>query len=133
MRRARSRFPLIVVALLACSSDDDPAAPPDPDPQPTVDEALVGTWVGPIVESSTQGSGIMTLILSSDGSMSATVTNPAFHPIPNGTWGVSEGEFTATGADTTLGVVSFTAPRSTTRLTGTWSSGANGTFDVTKQ
>ena len=134
MRRARSWFPLIVVALMACSSDDDPAAPPDPDPQPTVDEALVGTWVGTILETNVQEGGAMTMILTGDGTFSVSVDNPAVHPIGNGVWDVAEGQFTASGVDSAGGLVSFTAPRSTTQLVGTWvSGGGNGTFEVTKQ
>ena len=135
MRTSRMWLPLLVVALLACG-DDDPVAP-TPAPLPTVDDALVGTWVGPIQGTppgGTQVSGTMTMNLNADGSMSVAIDNPAFHPINNGTWSVSGSEFSASGADTEGTVVSFLAPRSTTQLEGTFNAGAgNGTFVVTKQ
>jgi hypothetical protein len=76
----------------------------------------------------------MTMNLNADGSMSATIDNPAFHPIGNGTWSVSGDDWRADGADTMGTLVHFVAPRSTTQLDGTFNAGAgNGTFVATKQ
>ena len=100
-----------------------------------VDDALVGTWIGPIEETEKEfggvlESGTMTMTLNADGSMSLSVSNPFIGPIDGGTWGVADGnEFGAFGSFGTF--VSFEAPRSTTRLKGTWSGlFSSGTFDV---
>ena len=128
-------LPLVVVALVACGGDGGPTEPPGPS---VVDDALVGTWVGPIeeIEKSFGGvlqSGTMTMNLNADGSMSVSVSNPFIGPIDGGTWGVADGnEFGAIGSFGTF--VSFDAPRSTTRLDGTWSAlFSSGTFSVTNQ
>jgi hypothetical protein len=79
-------------------------------------------------------SSTMTMILNDDGSMSATNSNPQFHPINDGTWSVEQDQFSARGEDILDTLVQFSAPYSTTVLDGTWTTpGARGTFVVTKQ
>jgi hypothetical protein len=130
MRTARRLLPLVVLALVACGSNDDPAGPGER-PVLEVDAALVGTWVGPV--EGPGAAGTMTMNLNADGSMSASITEPTFLPIESGTWGVSGNVFNAEGLNTEGTLVSFTAPRSTTVLDGTWIAGGTGTFRITKQ
>lgn len=132
MRSARRWLPLVVVVVLVSCSD----AGPPPEPPLAVDDALVGTWVGPIELTNPPGlqPGTMTMELNGDGSMSVSVDNPFYKPINSGTWGVSGNEFSAVGPDTQGTEVLFTAPRSTTQLDGTWrTSGGQGNFGATKQ
>jgi hypothetical protein len=55
--------------------------------------------------------------------------------VVSGDWGVAAGQFTARGSDCTGTIVTFSAPSSPTRLSGTWSatSGRSGTFAITKE
>jgi len=127
---------LLPLALAACGGDD-PAAPEQPQtPDPVVDEALVGEWLG-VIQGTGGGMSAAADIrfeLDAEGRMSASASNPPFHPIPTGSWGVAEGTFLANGVDTDGSQVFFEAPRSTTQLKGTWTSccGA-GTFTINKQ
>lgn len=103
-------------------------------PATGVDRELVGTWIGPI--TGPQASGNLTMLLNGDGSMSALVDDPGFQPIDAGTWSVDGDQFEARGRDAVGTEVSFTAPRSAARLTGTWSAGSGpprGTIDLIKQ
>ena len=52
-----------------------------------------------------------------------------------GRWGVTSGQFTATGGDCTGTIVTLTAPVSSTVLSGVWtaSSGRSGTFACNKE
>jgi hypothetical protein len=101
-----------------------------------VDAALVGTWQGTIEggNESRTASGDITMNLNADGSLSVRVDNPAYHPIDKGEWSVVDDRFTALGIDSVGGTVEFAAPRSTTRLDGTWrSGGGSGTYSVTRE
>ena len=52
-----------------------------------------------------------------------------------GSWGVTSGQFGASGPDCTGTIVTFSAPVSGTTLSGTWSasSGRTGTFICNRQ
>jgi len=134
---------VVATGLLGCGdsgsmSEPTPVATTTVAPAASVgapDPALVGTWTGQIEASSgnTSASGAFTMILNGDGSMTASSTNPTFRPV-TGNWGVSQNQFMAQTTDSNGTAVNFTAPRSTTALTGTFStgSGAGGTFTVMK-
>jgi hypothetical protein len=130
MRVARSFLPVIVVAaLVACDPGDDPGGP-------GADE-LVGTWVGPIdrTDVGMEASDTITMILGADGQFSTrTGSDFTFGTIDEGLWGVTGDVFVAAGNDAEGTTVEFSAPRSTTRLTGAWGAGeAAGNFEITKQ
>ena len=128
MRMPRMAIPLLI-GLLACSESTPP-----PTQQSVVDPALVGTWVGMIQNPAAQQSGTLTMMLNGDGSMSATVNNPIFNPVPNGTWNVTGTQFNGRGNDTQGTLIIFQAPRSETQLSGSWNAqGTTGTFSVDKQ
>ena len=138
MKAMRVRLTILAVAVgLAACGGDDPAAPtPDPEPDPVVDPALVGTWNGQVRGSGggVSASADINIKLLEGGFISASVSNLPFHPIPSGTWGVVGDEFRASVTDSEGTAGMFEAPRSATRLQGTWTTGAaSGTFDVTKQ
>lgn len=95
---------------------------------------MVGVWNGSLDGSFGVGSFAMTL--AANGSVATVNTGGSSNYCAvNGDWGVSSGQFTARGPDCSGTIVTFAAPLSTTRLSGTWtaSSGRNGTFAVTKQ
>jgi hypothetical protein len=138
MHRGRCRTPLAVVTLagllVACGggSPATPTAPSQPAPSNgVVDPALVGDWTGTVDGSFGPGSFFLTL--SATGSMSAAGSGN--YCSSAGDWGVSAGQVGITARDCTGTVLTFRAPVSSTRLTGTWSasSGRSGTFDCTKQ
>jgi hypothetical protein len=138
MKLARTFLPYLLVPLaLAACGGDDPAAPEQPAaPDPVVDAALVGEWLGRVQGSGggISGAADIRFELDADGRMRASVSNLPFHPIPSGTWGVAEGAFVAKGVDTGGSVVHFEAPYSTTHLQGNWKTGrAAGTFSVMMQ
>lgn len=141
-KASHSSLPLVVVVLAACGGDTNPVAPTPTPAAPTapttgaVDAELTGTWEGQIEGSNNNStaSGGFTMNLGGDGTMSVSSTNPTFRPV-SGTWGVEGDTFRASGPDSNGTVVTFTAPRSTSQLDGTFStgSGGTGTFQVTKQ
>jgi hypothetical protein len=138
---SRPLIPVAAFALLACGAGPDVVGPSAgsgsrAEPTGTVDPDLVGTWRGTIAggNATRTASGEMTLTLNDDGSLSVRVDHSAYHPIDRGEWSVAGDAFTALGIDSTGGAVDFEAPRSTTRLDGTWSSGGgSGTFSVAKE
>ena len=139
MQGANDRMPLVVVAfaavLAACGGGGSPAAPTAPSPPAVshgpVDPALVGFWRGTVDGSF--GPGTFTMTLGATGSMSAGGSGN--YCSSTGGWGVSAGQLGATARDCSGTVLTFSAPASSTRLTGTWSasSGRGGTFDCTKE
>ncbi|MGD8496701.1 MAG: hypothetical protein PVF05_10955 [Gemmatimonadales bacterium] len=128
--------PLVLLAAIACGGSDPAGPAPPSEPDPVVDPALSGVWLGTIRGSGNgmSGSANIRFELDASGFMSVSVSNLPFHEIPSGSWGVVNDEFRASGTDTEGGRPSFAAPRSETRLQGTWqSAGSSGTFDVTKE
>lgn len=135
-----ARIALAVVMLEGCGGKSAPSTPtaptPTPAPTPSVgapDPALAGTWNGSLEGSFGPGSFSMTL--TATGSVTTVNTGGSSNYCAiSGDWGVGASQFTARGSDCTGTVVTFRAPSSNTRLTGTWSatSGRSGTFDVTK-
>jgi hypothetical protein len=122
-------------AMLAACGGNTPtaptASPPPPASQGLVDPALVGTWSGTVDGSF--GPGTFTMTLDGVGAMSASGSGN--YCSSTGDWGVAGGQFTVRARDCTGTILSFRAPASSTRLSGTWeaSSGRGGTFDCTKQ
>lgn len=128
------------VTLAACGgnvlSSTAPSVPTPvpPPPSPTIlgpaDPALVGAWTGNIDGS--VGASSYTMSLNADASMSAEGTGNYCRMVGN--WGVSGGQFTARGTECLGFVVTFVAPASIARLSGTWvaSGGARGQFDIAR-
>jgi hypothetical protein len=138
MKAMHSRLAILaaVIGFAACGGDDPTSPAPEPEPDPVVDPALVGTWNGRIQGSGggMSGSADIQLKLLEGGFLSASVSNLPFHPIPSGSWGIVGDEFRASATDSEGNTGTFEAPRSETRLQGTWRAGSgSGTFDVTKQ
>jgi hypothetical protein len=128
---------LATVMLYACGQST-PSAPTGVTPAPvppigSVDPALVGAWSGNLEGSF--GPGAFTMTLTPTGSMTTVNTGGSSNYCAvSGDWGVAAGQFTARGSDCTGTIVTFSAPASPTRLSGTWSatSGRSGTFAITK-
>ena len=123
-------FPLM---LLACGGSGRGATSPGPTAPSfgPVDPTLVGNWSGSVDGSF--GPGTLTLTLVADGSIRTAGSGNycAF----TGRWGVTSGQFKASGPDCTGTIVTLTAPVSGTTLSGVWtaSSGRSGTFACTKE
>jgi len=117
----------------AAAPTQTPQAPPSATPAPLgpVDPALVGRWTGTV--NGTLGAESMTLVLNSDST--APFEGSGRYCAVNGNWGVTGTEVTVTGRDCTSTLVTLVAPLSATILDGQWtaSSGAHGTFKVSKQ
>lgn len=136
MLQTTRRLVTILLLLLPACGGDDPVAPPAPAPDPVVDAALVGEWLGSIEgrSSTMSGSADIRFNLNDDGTMKVTPSRLPFHSIPFGSWGVRQDSFIAYGTDTEGNPVAFRASRSTTQLDGTWmGGGGSGTFDITRQ
>lgn len=119
--------------LISCSKSSDAQEPEDVQPTGVIDPALVGTWSGTL--NGSFGEADMTMELSDDGVMSAEGSTALYCPI-EAKWEVIGGKFKAEGNDDCDGTaVSFDAPYSKTKLTGSWnaSSGNSGTFTAEKQ
>jgi len=129
---------LAAIMLDGCGGKGTPSTPTPitPTPPPSVgavDPALVGTWNGSVEGSF--GPGTLAMTLAATGALTTVNTGGSSNYCAiGGDWGVDAGQFTARGSDCTGTVVTFRAPSSTTRLTGTWTatSGRSGTFDVTR-
>ena len=137
--QAPRRLDLIVVlSLLACllaACGGSPGTVTSPSPAAStfgpVDPALIGGWSGSLEGSF--GPGTFSMLLVADGSISTSGSGNycGF----NGTWGVTAGQFRASGPDCSGTIVTFVAPASGNALSGTWSasSGRSGTFACTKE
>ena len=116
------------------SQPQPPQAPPSATPPPLgpVDPTLVGVWKGTV--QGTLGAETMTLELKADATAQFEGSG-RYCPSVTANWGVTGGEVTVTGRDCTSTLVTLVAPFSTTTLDGQWtaSSGAHGTFNVSKQ
>ena len=103
---------------------------------PPVDTStLAGRWLGS-VQSTNFGYSTVVVVLSADSSMTQVAENSNY-PALAGTWSVSAAGFTVNARDVPGRIVTFAAPFSKTRLTGTWSGSAvgsaTGTFTIAKQ
>ena len=125
---------IVISFLLSCSKDEEEMESVEPTSQETVlDQAMVGIWEGSA--SGTYGNANITLELLDNGRAIVTSDSPSYCPIPGLEWFIDGTKFKMEGndsCDNTL--VSFDAPKSTSRLEGRWnaSSGANGSFTVSK-
>lgn len=140
--RSAARFiaitALATVMVNACGKRT-PSAPTAVTPAPflpvgSVSPALVGTWSGNLEGSF--GPGAFTMTLAPTGTVSTVNTGGSSNYCAvSGDWGVAAGQFTARGSDCTGTIVTFSAPSSPTRLSGTWhaTSGRSGTFAITKE
>ena len=99
---------------------------------------LVGTWNGSLDGGegpNSYGPSAFTLTLKVDSTFTGKAENPKYCDLTNATWRVTGASFTASGRDCDGVIVTFAAPVSPLRLTGTWtaSSGRSGAFSVAKQ
>lgn len=126
-------LPVLVILLAACGGSSGPVTSPSPAAPAfgPVDSVLVGNWSGSVDGSF--GPGTFSMTLAADGSIRTAGSGNycAF----TGRWGVTSGQFTASGPDCTGTIVTLTAPVSSTVLSGVWtaSSGRSGTFACTKE
>ena len=104
---------------------------------PVVDTStLAGTWSGTVdggSDPNSFGFARTTTLLKADSTLSSTSDNPGYCAI-SGTWTVSGAQFTAIARDCGGTVITFVAPLSPLRLTGTWTatSGRTGNFTMAK-
>ena len=122
---------LITIICTTCSSSDD--SPVEVQQESKIDPALVGSWVGTI--DGGLGEANIEIELKGDGTMSGEGANSPYCAL-TAKWEVVGSSFKAKGNDSCDGTaVSFSAPYSKTKLTGSWnaSSGNSGTFSVIKQ
>ena len=128
---------LAVVASTAALASCGGSGSSDVLDTPQVDTStFVGTWGGLVdggSDPNSYGSSRTTTILRADSTMSGTAENPNYCPI-TGTWSVSATEYSHTARDCGGTLIRAVAPRSPTRLTGTWTagSGRSGTFTMAK-
>ena len=105
----------------------------------TVDTSTpVGTWIGSLdggEGANSYGPSELTMTLKADSTLTVKTTNPKYCALGITIWRVTGGNFTASGRDCDNVVVTFAAPVTALRLTGTWtaSSGRAGGFSVAKQ
>jgi hypothetical protein len=124
---------LPVILLAACGGSHAPVTGPSPTAPAfgPIDPALVGNWSGSVDGSF--GPGTFSMTLAADGSIrtSGSGNYCAF----TGSWGVTSGQFKASGPDCTGTIVTLLAPVSSPALSGVWtaSSGRTGTFACTKE
>ena len=127
----------LIVPLPACSgaasSDGPPTAPARPG-----NSSLVGKWEG--TGKSSHGAGLFGITLNADSTMSVESTSTEAPDVLlfcsiDGTWTVSNGQFTGTGRDCTRIVVRFVAPVTADVLTGEWSASDEtaGTFALRRK
>lgn len=124
---------LALTIFIRCSNSDSSPDPPDQEPKGIVDPDLVGTWAGTVKGSF--GEADMTMILGSNGAMSAEGSTSLYCPM-EANWEVLSGKFKAKGNDKCDGTsVAFEAPYSKTKLSGKWSAGSgnSGSFSAEKQ
>jgi len=108
----------------------------------TVDTStLVGTWNGSLdggEGANSFGPSELTMTLKADSTFTGKASNPLYCDLisTTTTWRVTGANFTASGRDCGNTVVTFAAPVSPLRLTGTWTaspSGRGGGFTLAKQ
>ena len=121
-----------MAALAACGGSGDRATLPTP---PVDTSTLVGRWTGS-VESGAYGYSTATVTLRADSTMTQEAQSARYASV-TGVWTVAAGRFVVNGRDRNGSIVTYDAPLSPTRLTGTWrgatATGATGTFTVAKQ
>jgi len=112
----------VFLFMISCSKSADPEEPVNEQLVGVIDPALVGTWVGMV--NGSFGEADMTMILDSNGDMSAEGSTSLYCPI-EAQWEVRTNRFKASGKDKCDGTsVTFDAPYSKTMLSGTWSAGS---------
>ena len=99
---------------------------------------MVGTWNGSLdggESPNSYGPSAFTMTLKADSTFTGKAENPKYCDLKDTMWRVSGADFTASGRDCDGVVVTFAAPVSPLRLTGTWtaSSGRAGGFTLAKQ
>jgi len=136
MRMQVYRIAIVVVlaaqAAMQAACAGSAAAPVDP--IITADTTtLAGKWTG-FIDGSADGYSSITTTLKADSTMSGVASNPLYCTVV-GTWTVSGGKYTSTGADCSGAVITFTAPFNKVRLIGMWttSSGKTGSFNLGKE
>jgi hypothetical protein len=97
---------------------------------------LVGTWGGSVEggnDPNSYGFSVITFVLKADSTVSTTAENPKYCSVA-GSWTVKNAQWRAEGRDCDNITVIFTAPLSSTRLTGPWTAGSGraGTFTLAK-
>ena len=124
---------MVFLLIISCSKSNDTEEQPNPQPEGVIDPALVGTWVGTV--NGSFGEADMTMELESNGDMSAEGSTSLYCPM-EAKWEVRANRFKASGNDKCDGTsVTFDAPYSKTKLSGSWSAGSgnSGTFSAEKQ
>ncbi|RKN77022.1 hypothetical protein [Ulvibacterium marinum] len=123
----------VFLIIISCSKSDDTVEPVIEEQVDVIDPALVGTWEGTV--SGSFGDADMTMVLESNGDMSAEGSTSLYCPM-DAKWKVKSNRFKASGNDRCDGTsVTFDAPYSKTKLSGSWSAGSgnSGTFNAEKQ
>ena len=134
--RRVSLLAFVALAALGALAGCGGSAATDITITPAVDTStLAGRWLGS-VESTSFGYASIVTVLNADSSMTQEAQSASYPPL-QGTWSVSAAGFTANTRDLSGKIVTFAAPISKTRLTGTWSGpavgSATGTFTMVKQ
>lgn len=101
---------------------------------PPVDTStLAGTWLGTVDggnDPNSYGFSRITTLLKADSTISVAAENPKYGD-GSGTWTVSGTQYTATIRDRDGVIVTFVAPLSPLRLTGTWTATSRRTGNFT--
>ncbi len=133
-----SLFSLIILVLIftiSCSSEDNNSIPvTEVSSTRTIDAKLVGTWNGTV--EGTLGTETAIFTLQKNGDIIAETDSQIICPF-QGTWWVTNGNFTAAGEDECdgTGIDLRGSSTSNSQISGTWtaSGGNSGKFNMTKQ
>ncbi|WP_299163715.1 hypothetical protein [uncultured Eudoraea sp.] len=125
---------LVLFFTISCSSDDNSIPVTEVSSTRTVDIKLVGTWDGTV--EGTMGTETAIFTLQSNGDIIAETDSQIICPF-QGTWWVTNGNFTAAGEEECdgTGIDLRGSSTSNTQISGTWTAagGNSGKFNMTKQ
>ena len=139
-RTSRTRLPRAATAVVATAltvAACGGSTSTDVIETPAVDTStLAGTWIGTVdggSDPNSYGVSRVTTLLKADSTISVSADNPNYGA-GSGTWTVSGAQYTATIRDRDGVLVTFVAPLSPLRLTGTWTatSRRSGSFTMAK-
>lgn len=125
---------LALIFTISCSSEDNSITVTEVSSTRTIDSKLAGTWDGTV--EGTLGTETAIFTLQRNGDIIAETDSQIICPF-QGTWWVTNGNFTAAGEDECdgTGIDLRGSSTSNTQISGTWTAadGNSGKFSMTKQ